>query len=290
MRRRRATSTKLPAGSEIPSPTDLAGVEAPFLFDVRELGATERREDGTFASTRRCWFRIREPLPDDPAVHACLLAYFSDMTGAAFRPGSMGAWGTHTDTSLDHAVWFHRPWRADAWSIFDCRPWSMPAGKGHDSRHHARRGRHPAPEHGAGASDPRASTSRCRSRRRRGCAGSDPRSREGTMGLLDGHRAIVTGGGSGIGRGDLSPHGGGGGTRCRGRYGSKSRQRPWPPRSAEWRSASTSAIPTPCRPPSTPLLRRSAACRSSTTTLGRPPSTDSTSSTCPNGTGCSASI
>ncbi len=109
----------MPAGSEIPSPTDLAGVEAPYLFDVRELGATERQEDGTFASTRRCWFRVREPLPDDPAVHACLLAYFSDMTAAAFRPGSMGAWGTHTDTSLDHAVWFHRPWRADAWSIFD---------------------------------------------------------------------------------------------------------------------------------------------------------------------------
>jgi acyl-CoA thioesterase II len=110
---------QLPAGSEIPSPCDLARVEAPFVFDVRELGATECQEDGTFASTRRCWFRVREPLPDDPAVHACLLAYFSDMTGAAFRPGSMGAWGTHTDTSLDHAVWFHRPWRADVWSIFD---------------------------------------------------------------------------------------------------------------------------------------------------------------------------
>ena len=110
---------QLPAESEIPSPADVAGVEAPYFFDVRELGATTCREDGTFASTRRCWFRVREPLPDDAAVHACLLAYFSDMTAAAFRPGSMGAWGTHTDTSLDHAVWFHRPWRADVWSIFD---------------------------------------------------------------------------------------------------------------------------------------------------------------------------
>ena len=48
-----------------------------------------------------------------------MLAYFSDMTGAAFRPRSLGIWGTHTDASLDHAVWFHRPWRADTWSIFD---------------------------------------------------------------------------------------------------------------------------------------------------------------------------
>jgi acyl-CoA thioesterase-2 len=47
------------------------------------------------------------------------LAYLSDMTGASFRPGSIGSWGTHTDASLDHTVWFHRPWRADRWSFFD---------------------------------------------------------------------------------------------------------------------------------------------------------------------------
>jgi acyl-CoA thioesterase-2 len=45
------------------------------------------------------------------------LAYFSDKTGASFRPLSLGSWGTHTDASLDHAVWFHRPWRADQWSF-----------------------------------------------------------------------------------------------------------------------------------------------------------------------------
>jgi acyl-CoA thioesterase-2 len=103
----------------IPRPNEIEGFEAPFPFDIRELGATEKREDGTFRSTRRCWFRTRETLPDDPALHACVLAYFSDMTGAAFRPLSLGSWGTHTDASLDHAVWFHRPWRADRWSLFD---------------------------------------------------------------------------------------------------------------------------------------------------------------------------
>jgi acyl-CoA thioesterase II len=110
---------QLPAVPGIPSPREVEGFEAPFPFDIRELGASEQREDGTYRSTRRCWFRTREPLPDDPAVHAGVLAYFSDMTGAAFRPHSLGVWGTHTDASLDHAVWFHRPWRADAWSIFD---------------------------------------------------------------------------------------------------------------------------------------------------------------------------
>ena len=41
------------------------------------------------------------------------------MTGAAFRPHSLNTWGGYTDASLDHAVWFHRPRRADEWNIFD---------------------------------------------------------------------------------------------------------------------------------------------------------------------------
>jgi acyl-CoA thioesterase-2 len=93
--------------------------EVGFPFEMEELGATERRSDGTYESTRRVWFRTSEPLPDDPSIHACVLAYLSDMTGAAFRPHSLGTWGTHTDASLDHALWFHRPWRADNWSLFD---------------------------------------------------------------------------------------------------------------------------------------------------------------------------
>jgi acyl-CoA thioesterase-2 len=112
-------SYQVPMAAGVPTPSDIEGFEAPFPYDIRELGHTEQREDGTYLSTRRCWFRTREPLPDDAAVHACALAYFSDMTGASFRPGSIGSFGTHTDASLDHAIWFHRPWRADQWSFFD---------------------------------------------------------------------------------------------------------------------------------------------------------------------------
>jgi len=110
---------QLPAGPGVPPPEAIAGFEAPFPFDIREVGATERNPDGTYGSTRRCWFRTRERLPDDPALHAGILAYLSDMTGAAFRPLSLGTWGAHTDASLDHAVWFHRAGRADEWHIFD---------------------------------------------------------------------------------------------------------------------------------------------------------------------------
>ncbi|QKW08938.1 thioesterase family protein [Streptomyces sp. NA04227] len=70
------------------------------------------------------WSRIRTPLPDEPAYHACALAYLSDVSLAAtaigaFRPvfpvvGPPPA----RMASLDHAMWFHRPLRADTWLLF----------------------------------------------------------------------------------------------------------------------------------------------------------------------------
>jgi acyl-CoA thioesterase-2 len=120
---------ELPMADDVAPPNEAVAFDAPFPFDIREVGATERRADGTYLSTRRCWFRTHERLPDDPALHACLLAYLSDMTGAAFRPLSLGTWGTHTDASLDHAVWFHRPGRADRWNFFDLHTLVNAAGR-----------------------------------------------------------------------------------------------------------------------------------------------------------------
>ncbi len=110
---------QLPLATDLPKPTDIEGFDGPFPFEIREIGPTERREDGSFASTRRCWFRTKGVLPDEPALHAALLSYMSDMTGDSFRPLSLGSWGTHTDASLDHALWFHRPRRADVWNYLD---------------------------------------------------------------------------------------------------------------------------------------------------------------------------
>jgi len=103
----------------VPGPDDLVQADVPTPFCVREIGPSPRRADGTYASTRRVWLRTLTPLADDPVLHACVVAYFSDMTGAAFRPRSLGTWGTHTDASLDHSLWFHRPVRADQWLLFD---------------------------------------------------------------------------------------------------------------------------------------------------------------------------
>jgi acyl-CoA thioesterase-2 len=103
---------------DVPAPDDIesSGFDGPV--DMRDLGATPVRADGTMESTRRVWFGV-DPLGDDPGLHATVLAYLSDMTGTSFRPLSLGDWGAHTDASLDHAVWFHRPARADGWLFYD---------------------------------------------------------------------------------------------------------------------------------------------------------------------------
>jgi acyl-CoA thioesterase-2 len=67
---------------------------------------------------QQVWLRHRHPLGDDPVLHACALAYASDMTllGCSRLP--------YRDrllqmASLDHAVWFLRPFRADDWLLYD---------------------------------------------------------------------------------------------------------------------------------------------------------------------------
>ena len=72
------------------------------------------------ASQQQVWFRHRDPLPDDPVLHICALAYMSDLT----LLGS--AQVTHLEerehlqvASLDHAMWFMRVFRADEWLLYD---------------------------------------------------------------------------------------------------------------------------------------------------------------------------
>jgi acyl-CoA thioesterase-2 len=72
------------------------------------------------AAQQQVWFRHRDPLPDDPVLHICALAYLSDLT----LLGS--AQVNHPDerkhlmvASLDHAMWFMRPFRADEWLLYD---------------------------------------------------------------------------------------------------------------------------------------------------------------------------
>ena len=66
------------------------------------------------------WLRSRTDLGDDPGIHACALTYLSDLTLTRTahmplrRPGIV-----RIGASLDHTIWFHRPFRADEWLLFD---------------------------------------------------------------------------------------------------------------------------------------------------------------------------
>lgn len=108
----------------IDPPEALVPGGGPMLFDIR-IAEPVAAGDGTFVSSGRHWVRVKDPLPDDPALHCCLLGYFSDQTRLSFRPYSEQAWGTHTDASLDHAVWFHRPARVDRWLRYELQALSV---------------------------------------------------------------------------------------------------------------------------------------------------------------------
>ena len=74
------------------------------------------------------WFRAAAALPDDPALHRAVIAYASDYTllGTSALPhGLSWARGELKGASLDHAIWFHRPARADEWLLYATdSPWS----------------------------------------------------------------------------------------------------------------------------------------------------------------------
>ncbi|RSS83901.1 acyl-CoA thioesterase II [Streptomyces sp. WAC06614] len=70
------------------------------------------------------WFRTAGKLEaDDPLLHTCLATYVSDMTllDSVLLAHGRGGWavGDVVGASLDHAMWFHRPFRADEWLLYD---------------------------------------------------------------------------------------------------------------------------------------------------------------------------
>jgi acyl-CoA thioesterase II len=67
------------------------------------------------------WIRATGRLPDEPAIHQCVLAYASDMTllDTALVPLGKTVFNEEVmAASLDHALWFHRPFRADEWLLY----------------------------------------------------------------------------------------------------------------------------------------------------------------------------
>jgi len=80
-----------------------------------------RRYLGEEGGRFHVWIRATGRLPDEPAIHQCVLAYASDMTllDAALVPHGRTLFQNDImAASLDHALWFHRPFRADEWLLY----------------------------------------------------------------------------------------------------------------------------------------------------------------------------
>ena len=101
-------------------------------IEIRPVDLSRYLEPGNHAPTQQVWIRATGRLGDDLALHQCVLAYASDFTlldtaliahgRFVFDPSLMLA-------SLDHAIWFHRKFRADEWLLYAQDSPSSSAGR-----------------------------------------------------------------------------------------------------------------------------------------------------------------
>jgi acyl-CoA thioesterase-2 len=129
-----ASAPRVPAPEELkpmakPSPAEIEKlpdklkrwlqIERPFEF--RPVQPYNPLNPVACAPVRQIWMRAVERLPDDPALHRCLLAYISDywlLDTTTMPHGSSFLRGNLIMASIDHAIWFHRPARVDEWLLY----------------------------------------------------------------------------------------------------------------------------------------------------------------------------
>lgn len=114
-------------------PSELRPLDLPELaqvFKSFEIRPTSIRGGGLYPLVRPFWIRVVDPLPEDPTIHECLLLHLSDMSlvESARAPGATRF--LEAGASLDHAMWFHRPARADEWLLYSVEPTSNFGGRG----------------------------------------------------------------------------------------------------------------------------------------------------------------
>jgi acyl-CoA thioesterase-2 len=96
--------------------------DRPHPIDQRHIGNLPWHKDEVGEPYQRLWIRADGTLPDDPLLHACVAAYASDMSlfDTILAPHDV-RWDdvNFMGASLDHCMWFHRPFRADEWLLYD---------------------------------------------------------------------------------------------------------------------------------------------------------------------------
>lgn len=106
----------------------------PRPIDTRHIDWTPPDSADPLPPRSRVWMKADGVLPDDPIIHTCVLTYLSDMTllDTALLPHGRSGTGERQimAASLDHAMWFHRPFRADEWLLYSQDTPSSSGGRG----------------------------------------------------------------------------------------------------------------------------------------------------------------
>ena len=108
-------------------------LDRPRAIDIRHVDWMPPDREKPLPPYQRVWLRADGVLPDDPVIHTFVLTYASDMTllDTALLPHG-GSWSEPGlfMASLDHAMWFHRPFRADDWLLYSQDTPSASGGRG----------------------------------------------------------------------------------------------------------------------------------------------------------------
>lgn len=95
--------------------------DRPQPFDIKEISGMNLLDPKPKSDVNQVWFRTMREIDVPPAMHHCLIAYVSDMNllGSSLRPHGLHWLKPDLMTaSLDHAMWFHAPIRADQWLLY----------------------------------------------------------------------------------------------------------------------------------------------------------------------------
>jgi acyl-CoA thioesterase-2 len=122
----------LPRADELepPSPGKLWSRQP---VDMRYVDGPPWDRQQSSSARQLVWIRADGRLPDDPVLHTCIVAYASDYTllGSSLVPHGVSYWRDDLMmASLDHAMWFHRPFRADEWLLYSQMSPSASGGRG----------------------------------------------------------------------------------------------------------------------------------------------------------------
>jgi acyl-CoA thioesterase-2 len=129
----------LPMPSAIPGPEAafernrvLEGAPFAASFDVREIDVRPAYRAHPGRTSRLLWVRLQEPMPSEPALGACLVAYISDFGATLAARALVGA--THLSPgqfgSLNHSLWWHRAADPGEWLLIDFRPITAGSSRG----------------------------------------------------------------------------------------------------------------------------------------------------------------